>query len=225
VVLPLLGSALMTDWAAWGTSIGTLVLAGATFVAVRSSNRSARIAERSLLAGLRPFLAPSRPEDPAEHVQFADGQVLEVHAGQAMVHHENDVIYMAIPLRNFGTGIAVLRGYQTEPETAEAVAADPRGPARHQRDDLAPDPLAFSEQHRDLYVPPASLGFWQAAMRDPGTERYQRTQAAIRTAGRITVDLLYTDHEGGQPTITRFVLLPRDGRNWRCDMTRHWNLG
>ena len=41
----------MTDWASWGTAAGTLVLAGATFAAIRSSNRSARIAERSLLAG------------------------------------------------------------------------------------------------------------------------------------------------------------------------------
>jgi len=41
----------MTDWAAWGTSAGTLALAGATFAAIRSSNRSARIAERGLLPG------------------------------------------------------------------------------------------------------------------------------------------------------------------------------
>ena len=145
---------MMTDWAAWGTSIGTLVLAGATFVAVRSSNRSARIAERSLLAGLRPFLAPSRPEDPSELVQFADGRVLEARAGRALVLDDGSVIYLAIPLRNFGTGFAVLRGYQTEAQTAEQVAADPRGPARHQRGDVAPDPSAFATQQRDLYVPP-----------------------------------------------------------------------
>ena len=55
----------MTDWAAWGTSVGTLVLAGATFAAVRSSNRSARVAERTLLVGLRPLLVTSRAQDPA----------------------------------------------------------------------------------------------------------------------------------------------------------------
>ena len=161
---------MMTDWAAWGTSIGTLVLAGATFVAVRSSNRSARIAERALLAGLRPFLAPSRPEDPGELVQFADGRVLEARAGRALVLDDGSVIYLAIPLRNFGTGFAVLRGYQTEAQTAEQVAADPRGPARHQRGNLAPDPSAFARQQRDLYVPPGSRGFWQAALRDPSSE-------------------------------------------------------
>lgn len=216
---------MMTDWAAWGTSIGTLVLAGATFVAVRSSNRSARIAERSLLAGLRPFLAPSRPEDPSELVQFADGRVLEARAGRALVLDDGSVIYLAIPLRNFGTGFAVLRGYQTEAQTAEQVAADPRGPARHQRGDPAPDPSAFARQQRDLYVPPGGLGFWQAALRDPNSERFRRAERAIRTSGRITVDLLYTDHEGGQRTVTRFVLLPGEEQPyWRCETTRHWNL-
>ena len=40
----------MTDWAAWGTAVGTLALAGTTLVAVRSSNRSARIAEETAAA-------------------------------------------------------------------------------------------------------------------------------------------------------------------------------
>ena len=214
----------MTDWPAWGTSVGTLVLAGATFVAVRSSNRSARIAERSLLAALRPFLAPSRPDDPGELVQFADGRQLETRPGRALVLRDHNVIYLAIPLRNFGTGFAVLSGYRTEAQAAEQVAADPRGPARHQRGDTAPDPATFAVQQRDLYVPPGSLGFWQAALRDPDSERFKRTEQAIRTSGRITVDLLYTDHDGAQPTITRFVLLPGNDQYWRCDTTRHWNL-
>jgi hypothetical protein len=215
----------MTDWAAWGTSVGTLVLAGSTFIAVRSSNRSARIAERSLLAGMRPFLAPSRPEDPGEVVQFADGRLLETRAGRALVLRDKSVIYLAIPLRNFGTGFAVLREYQIEAQTADQVAADPRGPARHQRGDLAPDRSVFATQQRDLYVPPGGLGFWQAALRDPSSERFQQAEQAISTSGRITVDVLYTDHDGGQPTVTRFVLLPADGQYWRCDTTRHWNLG
>jgi hypothetical protein len=47
---------------ALATGFGTLVLAVATFAAVRSANRAARAAERSLLAGLRPLLVPSRLE-------------------------------------------------------------------------------------------------------------------------------------------------------------------
>jgi hypothetical protein len=214
----------VTDWAAWGTSVGTLVLAGATFAAVRSSNRSARIAERTLLVGLRPVLSPSRSQDPAEQVQFADGRVFQVEGGRATVRNDADAIYLAIPLRNVGAGIAVLRGYRLEAESAERVAQDPLGAARHMRGDMAPDRSAFSEQQRDLYVAAGDSGFWQAALRDPRSDRYQDVLGAIRTAGRIIVDLFYADHEGGQPTITRFVLLPSDGGDWRCDVTRQWSL-
>jgi len=214
----------MTDWAAWGTSVGTLVLAGATFAAVRSSNRSARIAERALLVGLRPVLTPSRPEDPAEQVQFADGRVFEVDGGRAMVREQDDVVYLAIALRNVGSGIALLRGYRLEPEPAARVAQDPLGPARHRRGDPVPDPSSFSEQQRDLYVASGNVSFWQAALRDRRDARYVAAREAIATGGRIIVDLLYADYEGGQPTITRFVLLPDAGDRWRCDVTRHWGL-
>jgi len=214
----------MTDWAAWGTSVGTLVLAGATFSAVRSSNRSARIAERSLLAGQRPLLTPSRPQDPGEQVQFADGRTFEVGNGRAMVSEVDGVIYLAMPLRNVGLGIALLRGYHLEAESGERVARDPQGPARHRRGDRAPNASDFSEQQRDIYVASGSVGFWQAAVRDRSDGRYDDLQAAIATAGRVTVDLLYADHEGGQTTITRFVLLPAEGDRWRCEVTRHWSL-
>ena len=51
----------MADWAtisALATAGGTLVLAVATFASVRSGNRAARLAERSLELGLRPLLMP-----------------------------------------------------------------------------------------------------------------------------------------------------------------------
>jgi hypothetical protein len=214
----------MTDWAAWGTSVGTLVLAGATFSAVRSSNRSARVAERTLLAGLRPVLAPARSGDPAEQVQFADGRVFELADGRALAREQDAVVYLAIPLRNVGAGMALLRAYRLEGQGAAEVERDPLGRARHRRGDPAPDLAAFSEQQRDLYVAPGDVGFWQAALRDPAAADYESLGAALRTGGRVTVDLLYTDHEGGQPTITRFVLLPDGAERWRCDLTHQWTL-
>jgi hypothetical protein len=213
----------MTDWAAWGTSAGTLVLAGATFAAVRSSNRSARIAERSLLAGLRPALATARPDDRDVQVQFADGRTFDVPGGRALVHEQDDVIYLAIALRNVGAGIATLSRYRLQAESAEQAAEDALGVARHRRGDLAPDQALFSEQQRDLYVPSGDVGFWQAARRDPRSDDHAALRTAIATKGRITVDILYTDHEGGQPTVTRFVMLPDDA-GWRCDVTHHWSV-
>ena len=49
-----------------------------------------------------------------------------------------------------------------------------------------------------------------------------RNARAHHTRGRLTVDLLYGDLEDGQPTITRFVLLPAPPDAWRCDATHHW---
>jgi hypothetical protein len=212
----------MTDWAAWGTSVGTLVLAGATFAAVRSSNRSARIAERSLLAGLRPTLTTPQQTDPSIQVQFADGRVFETGSRDALVRCENGIIYLAFQLRNGGAGVAHLFGYQLEPESADRAAQDPRGLARHRRGDPVPDPTTFAEQQRDLYVAAGELGHWQAALRDPTAELYRATSEAIASLGRITVDLLYGDIEDRQPTITRFVLLPSEQDKWRCDVSQHW---
>jgi hypothetical protein len=212
----------VTDWASWGTAAGTLVLAGATFAAIRSSNRSARIAERSLLAGLRPLLVVARRDDPAQEIQFADGRVLESEPARPLFRHDDGVIYLAIPLRNAGTGVAHLEGYRLDPESADRVQSDPFGPARHRRGEPPPDPTTFAPQQRDLYIPPDDTGFWQAALRDPTDELYRASVDAQRTRGRVIVDILYGDLEDSQPAITRFVLLPGRDSTWRCDATHHW---
>ena len=71
---------LAVDWitvSSLATAGATLVLAFATFGSVRSANRAARAAERSLLAGLRPVLMPSNVDDPPQKVGFI---------GQSLVH-------------------------------------------------------------------------------------------------------------------------------------------
>ena len=71
----------MADWvtiSSLATAGGTLVLAVATYGSVRSANRSARVAELSLLAGVRPVLIPSRENDPVERVRFGDEQIVTV---------------------------------------------------------------------------------------------------------------------------------------------------
>jgi hypothetical protein len=67
--------------------------------------------------------------------------------------------------------------------------------------------VQFAEQQRDLYVAAGDAGYWQAALRDASSELYVAMEDAIRTARRVTIDLHYGDHEGGQPTVTCFVPL------------------
>lgn len=216
----------MTNWgtlADVGTAAGTLILAGATFVAVRASARSTVIAERALLAGQRPVIASAGPDDPAENVQFADGRVFPVGSGKALAQQDKGIIYLAIPLCNVGAGLAMLRGYHLQGESAGTVAKDSRGAARHLRGDPPPQPRTFFPQQRDLLISTRRPGHWQAALRDSETVLHKEVTEAIETGGRITVDVLYGDHEGGQPSITRLVLLPEAGA-WRCDAVRYWNL-
>jgi hypothetical protein len=40
----------------------------------------------------------------------------------------------------------------------------------------------------------------------------------------MTVDVLYGDHEGGQRTPSRFVMMPRDDGSWITSVGRHWNV-
>src|SRR5450755_717825 len=209
----------MADWvtiSSLATAGGTLVLAVATFSSVKSGSRSARIAERSLLAGLRPLLIPSREDDPVEYVRFGDGQVLNVpgHGGAVLQSEEN--IYMAIALRNGGSGLAVLHAWRAEPrETVQTGLG-------------APDPDSFQRQQLDLYIPAGDTGFWQGRLRDPSTPNFERVRDALSDGIPLQVDLVYGDHEGGNRTITRFLLAPwsdvdgESAEGKRVSVLRYW---
>src|SRR5581483_2444099 len=99
---------LAVDWVAVSsitTAAATLVLAVATFAAVRSANRSARIAEQSLLAGLRPLLMPAHPEDPEQKVAFMGEKWFHLGGGEGLAVADQDGIYIAMSVRNVGSGI------------------------------------------------------------------------------------------------------------------------
>jgi hypothetical protein len=66
------------------TALGTLILAVATFSAVRSSNLMARVAREQLLIQLRPVLTTSRREDPTLKVNFGDEKWVRVPGGGAV---------------------------------------------------------------------------------------------------------------------------------------------
>ena len=207
----------MADWvtiSSLATAGGTLVLAVATFSSVRSANRSARVAERSLLAGIRPVLMPSQLEDASVKVGFVDNRWLHVPGGGGAAEVTPDAVYMAMSLRNVGNGIAVLHGWRFWPE-------------RQAGSDAGPPPL--EEMHRltrDIYIPTGQVGFWQGVYREPASAEFRAAADAIGARTPVSVDVLYGDHEGGQRTITRFGLSPRQGEDqtWIVAAARHWNI-
>ncbi|HTW00584.1 MAG TPA: hypothetical protein VMF87_09820 [Streptosporangiaceae bacterium] len=196
--------------ASLATAGGTLVLAVSTFASVRSANRAARAAERSLQAGLRPLLVPSRLDDGDQKVYFAGGQHVMVPGGQAIVTEQSGAILLTISLRNAGSGLAVMHGWRF-------YRYDIHG-------DMRPEPEDFTGQSRDLYVPAGDAGFWQGAFRDPADPGYQAAQQAIKERDVLTIDLLYGDFEGGQRVITRFILRPGRENILISSAIRHWNV-
>jgi hypothetical protein len=210
----------MTNWATISTLAAagsTLVLAGVTFASVRSANRSARTADRaartaeqSLLAGQRPLLMNSRLQDPVQKVQFMEGTPAHVGGGRAALSSTDTVVYMAVSIRNVGTGLGVLHGWHVCP----AVQTERSHP-----------PLEdFTAQTRDIYVASGDNGFWQGAYRDPQTESFKGAAAAIDAGDPLTLSLLYGDYEGGQRVISQFTLRHGEDDTWLASVVRHFNI-
>jgi hypothetical protein len=204
--------------ASLATAAGTLVLAVATFSSVRSGRRSAAIAERStaiaeraLLLGMRPVLVPSRVTDPPEIVRFGEGRMVTVDGGMAAVEYDEGNYYFVVPLRNVGSGLAVLQAWRF-------MARRPGADTPHA------EPSEHRPQQRDLYVPAGDTGFWQGAIRDADDPFREGLDEAYADGATVTVDLLYGDHEGGQMTISRFILTREPEGGWRPGVVRHWPL-
>ncbi|MCU1450464.1 MAG: hypothetical protein JWP02_2634 [Acidimicrobiales bacterium] len=204
----------MANWVTisqFATAAGTLVLAGATFAAVRSANTAARTAERSLMTALRPLLIPSRPNDPPMKVLWSDSHFIRLDGAHAHVEATDDVIYLAMSVRNAGNGIAVLHGWYPLPDEVF------RNPAHA-------DPAEFRRLSIDLYVSAGDPGYWESAVRgrdDPAWDGLAKAIAERRTFG---IEVLYGDQEGGQRVISRFLIVPAGESDWYTQTGRHWNM-
>ncbi len=203
----------MADWqtiSSLATAGGTLILAVATFSAVRSSNRSARVAEEALRVGLRPLLVPSLAGDPVHKAVWGDRHVAKVEGGRAVVEQEGEVIYLALGLRNVGSGIALIHGWLC---------------LAHHAFDNAPHaaPEEFRRQAIDLYVPAGGTGYWEAAIRDADDPMRHAVESALSNNEPFRIDLLYGDQQGVQRTISRLIVIPAQDF-WYGQAARHWNL-
>jgi hypothetical protein len=209
------------------TAAGTLVLAIATFAAVRSSNRSALIAEVALQEQRRPIFVPSRLEDPRQKLNFADGHWISADGGRAAADHVNGNVYLGINVRNVGSGIGVCQGWAAKAGVTMASQAPNHRPAEE-----------FRMQTRDLFIAGGDTGMWQGALRNPDDPVRAALAEAIDRGEQITIELLYSDLTGRQRAITRFGLLavkdrsaedpsaedPSEKRTWLASTSRHWFL-
>jgi hypothetical protein len=192
------------------TAAGTLVLAVATYVSTQAANRASRIAERALLAGLRPVLMHARLDDPKQKVGFMDSHWQSFSGPGGAIDVTDEAIYLAGAIRNVGTGIAVLQGW----------CVSQREVGRQDHADLD----AFTMLTRDIYIPAGDLGFWQGAIRDRDRADYDLVTSAVRDRRPLVVDILYSDLHGAQQTITRMTLSPMGEQHWMGSVGRHWQV-
>ena len=119
--------------------------------------------------------------------------------------------FIAIALRNAGTGIAVQHGWYLYPRLDTSAEHAPLD--------------EFVRLTRDLYIAGGEVGFWQGTYRDPSSPEYAAARAAIEAREPLMVEVLYGDHEGGQRVITRFAMMPRsEGDGWIASAGRHWQI-
>ena len=145
----------MADWVTvsqFATAAGTLVLAGATFMAVRSANTCGPHRRALADGGTAAAADPVATTDPPMKVLWSDSHFIRLDGGRAHVEIVDDVIYLAMGVRNAGTGMAVLHGWHTTCAVFEPDA-------------MHADPEEFRRLNIDLYVPAGEPGFWESAIR------------------------------------------------------------
>jgi hypothetical protein len=109
-----------------------------------------------------------------QKIGFVDDKWFLAGGGRGIAEADESAIYLAIPLRNVGSGIAVLHGWTffTTEELGTILDTPPR-------------PLRFVRLTRDLYVPVGDVGFWQGTFRNP---RRLSSQRRVRGSSGVCPD-------------------------------------
>jgi hypothetical protein len=132
-----------------------------------------------------------------------------VSGGGATLQATDGALYLAVSVRNVGTGLAVVLGWHVL--------------VGRQEERSHPPLEDFTTQLRDIYVAPGDNEVRQGALRDPADDRFKAVAAAIEAKDVLTVSLLYGDYEGGQRMISQFALQCGNDR-WLTVVGRHFNI-
>ncbi len=165
-------------------------------------------------------------------MRFGDEQIVNVPGHGAAVEFANNVVYLALALRNGGSGLGVLHGWRARAQPPRDEQVVSRGARLFESAeptpsgvDAEPSLKEFRRQQLDLYIPAGDTGYWQGALRDPDEPGFVEVRDAIRGRRGIWIDLLYGDYEGGQRTIVRIGVSPwPDTDGERAYVLRYWKV-
>jgi len=210
---------------------GTLILAVLTYVAARAASKAASAAEAQVAAQIRPLLIDVEPRivSPetvgsqggrivAEEVRFPDGHVLPTTrlAGSVSGYRSDDRWYLSVPVRNVGTGIALIVGAEMVPAGCAGVPSKPNLPPGEQsRINFVLDESSPALIHARSVIGAGLL----ESDRPAGT-----LQRGVPWDGDgvVAIEVTYTDLAGGQLTTTR-VDVRRDtsSGSWSVEAIAH----
>jgi len=151
----------------------------------------------------------SRLQDPPQKIQYPEGTALKVDGGSAAIEVTDDVVYLAVSVRNVGSGVAVLHGWAVQVGLTTERSHPPLGD--------------FTTQNLDIYVAPGDNGLWLSALRDPAADIFTAVTDAFKAGDPLVINLLYGDFEGGQRVITQITVRHANER-WLAQATRHFNV-
>jgi len=181
-----------TDWP-------TTLLAIVTFALVCATYLMAQTAKRQFGRQLLPILIPSRIRDPIRKVYFSNNTWQMLYGDQVLVDSV-DTLYVAIPLRNIGSGTAVVRGLSI-PDVGPDDDALPR---------RRPSLKNLIAAKTDLLLGPGDISHLsidsEAQTADRQRHALQTQVERIDRDSGVYLDILHCDHVRRQHNITRIEL-------------------
>ena len=183
--------------ASYATAAGTLVLAVATFSAVRSSNR---------------FSPHRRRVTPHQHAPTAHPVAVSTtpSKGCCGIHHHAAHINGRTPSSRKTAGSSIWRSdCETLVQVLPCSTGGTRCPIRRSKTCPTPQAEDFRRLTIDLYIPAGGSGYWEAAVREPDDPLRPGFMRALTERHPFMIDILYGDQQGRQRTISRYLSCPQ----------------
>jgi hypothetical protein len=188
-----------------GLIIATAALALATLLVAVPAAWSALISAQETKRDLLPVIIPAKAHGIKWIVRFTPHKHVVLENFDSYTDEDDQYVYFAVALRNIGAGIAVVLGTDASPK------AD--------LDDLVPKHVAplsgMRRMARNMYLAKsdaAYLVFWTTSA---SSGIYKVIYDAVPKRQDIVLDLIYSDQDGRQMTVSRFEL------SWAMDVNRY----
>jgi hypothetical protein len=183
----------------------TIALAGTTMLVAVPAAWSALLSARQMKRNLLPIITPARPDGSKRVARFTPAKHVVLENADSFSQEDGERVYLAVCVRNIGSGVAVVRG-------VDANSTD-------EVKELAPDGIpalrGLVRSERSLYLGPteaAYLTMWATSSSSAGFDVVRRT---VPAKGDLLLDLVYCDHAGRQLTVSRIEL------RWASDANRY----